>query len=294
MKNVDQPKKNHHLIFDVGMHKGEDTDYYLKKGFHVIAFEADPNLVAACKIRFAKELQNGKLVIVEGAIVDFSEENNQPKTVNFFRNNDVSVWGTVSSDWAFRNESLGTSNVIIEVPAVNFSNYLKQYGIPYYLKIDIEGMDAICLNALQDFEEKPDYISIESEKVSFNKLQEEFDLFAKLGYSKFQAVDQSIVTKQREPKNSKEGQFVGYTFEKGSSGLFGSDLPNKWKTQNQILTVYKRIFIGYKILGDYSQLRNYKIGILLLKVIDKLAPKPIPGWYDTHAKHGSVTSSNRI
>jgi hypothetical protein len=28
------------LIFDVGFHRGEDTDFYLKKGFRVVAVEA--------------------------------------------------------------------------------------------------------------------------------------------------------------------------------------------------------------------------------------------------------------
>ena len=30
------------LIYDVGAHKGEDTEYYLRKGFRVIAIEAMP------------------------------------------------------------------------------------------------------------------------------------------------------------------------------------------------------------------------------------------------------------
>lgn len=33
------------LIYDVGLHRGEDTDFYLKKGFHVVALEANPELV---------------------------------------------------------------------------------------------------------------------------------------------------------------------------------------------------------------------------------------------------------
>ena len=63
-----------------------------------------------------------------------------------------------------------------------------KYGIPYYLKIDIEGMDSVCLEALLDFSEKPDYISIESEKISFKKLKEEYLLFKALGYYKFKAI----------------------------------------------------------------------------------------------------------
>ena len=41
------------LIYDVGMHKGEDTELYLKKGFRVIAFEADPDLVASARTKHA-------------------------------------------------------------------------------------------------------------------------------------------------------------------------------------------------------------------------------------------------
>ncbi len=65
-------KKN--LIYDVGLHKGEDTDFYLKKGFDVVAFEANPDLVKHCKERFINEIQTGQLVIVEGAIVDFGTD----------------------------------------------------------------------------------------------------------------------------------------------------------------------------------------------------------------------------
>ena len=32
------------LIYDVGFHQGEDTAFYLKKGFLVVAFEAHPRL----------------------------------------------------------------------------------------------------------------------------------------------------------------------------------------------------------------------------------------------------------
>jgi len=58
------------LIYDVGMCKGEDTDFYLKKGFRVVAFEADPDLVDMNKKRFAKEINDKKLIIVGGAIVE--------------------------------------------------------------------------------------------------------------------------------------------------------------------------------------------------------------------------------
>ena len=39
---LDKEPKQDDLIFDVGLHRGEDTEFYLKKGFRVVAFEANP------------------------------------------------------------------------------------------------------------------------------------------------------------------------------------------------------------------------------------------------------------
>ena len=55
------------LIYDVGLHKGEDTDYYLKKGFQVVAIEANPELISECKERFKSRVARGDLRIIEGA-----------------------------------------------------------------------------------------------------------------------------------------------------------------------------------------------------------------------------------
>ncbi len=52
----------------------------------------------------------------------------------------------------------------------DFSLNLERYGVPHYLKIDIEGMDTECLKALLPFDVRPDYVSIESDKLSFDKL----------------------------------------------------------------------------------------------------------------------------
>lgn len=120
--------KTQDLIFDVGMHKGEDTDYYLKKGFRVIGFEADPDLAEHCRRRFSMEIQNGKLVIVEGAIVERYPGKSQHKTVRFFKNQNVSAWGTVLDSWARRNERFGTQNTVITVNTVDFEDCLRNLG----------------------------------------------------------------------------------------------------------------------------------------------------------------------
>lgn len=274
------------LIYDVGMHKGEDSDFYLKKGFKVIGFEADPDLAELCRQRFSDELSTGQLILVEGAIVDVTEQQGSDGKIRFFKNQDTSVWGTVVDDWAERNEKLGSTSEIIEVPMIDFSACLTRFGIPYYMKIDIEGMDTVCLNCLKDFSKRPDYVSIESNKESFDKLKEEFALLQELGYDKFQLINQSRITSQKEPKDSMEGSYINYKFKRGASGLFGNDLSKKWISANDSVERYRGIFQGYKLLGDRSFISRLPFGSFMIKVFNRLTS--FPGWYDTHAKHSSV------
>ncbi|MFT5604845.1 MAG: hypothetical protein ACI9G5_001808 [Paracoccaceae bacterium] len=233
-------------------------------------------------------MESGQLVVVEGAIVDKQALAGGDKTIRFYKNIDVSVWGTVAESWAQRNELLGTSNNIIEVPMVDFSACLQEFGIPHYLKIDIEGMDRACLEALLEFERKPDYVSIESEKVSFAKLLLELDLLSQLGYTKFKVVQQSGIARQKEPKPAREGDYVGYRFQEGASGLFGEDVPGRWVGLQKNINMYKSIFLQYKLFGDYALLRRNIFTRTLINGMQRMLRTPLPGWYDTHAKHSSA------
>ena len=272
---------NKDLIFDVGMHKGEDTDFYLSKGFKVVAFEADPDLIKKSKNRFKKKIENGDLVIVEGAIVD----GNFDKKIKFYKNKLNSVWGTVLKEWAERNKAEGAESECIEVDAINFKECLIKFGIPYYLKIDIEGMDIVCCEALLSLEQRPNYISIESEKVSFKRLETELDLFEKLGYKDFKIIQQDNINRQKEKKPFGENRTINYNFLEGSSGLFGKDLPGIWINKKNALKAYRKIFLFYKVFGDNSFLKKNIFTKYFLKIFRKLTGIPTPGWYDTHARY---------
>src|SRR5262249_2181338 len=152
--------KDKDLIFDVGLHRGEDTDFYLKKGFRVVAFEANPDLVAHCRERFKTFIAQDRLHIVEGAIVDFADIRFGKSKINFYRNDLGSGWGTIRNDWADRNLRAGAGSTVVEVNTVDFGSMIQRHGVPHYMKVDIEGCDLICLNALAAFREKPDFVSI--------------------------------------------------------------------------------------------------------------------------------------
>lgn len=267
------------VIFDVGLHKGEDTQYYLARGFRVVAIEADPDLVSFCNNKFREFVDSGVLEIVHGAVV----EDDAQQSIKFFKNNTVSVWGTVVKSWADRNAMLGAESVEIEVPVVNFKELFSKYGCPYYLKIDIEGMDLVCLKKLFDVDCRPNFVSIESEKVNFSSLLDELETFHSLGYRKFIVQQQANISSSSIPSNSNEGVYVDYKFPSESTGLFGSDLGSNWLSKEEAVLRYKDVFKDYSLYGDHSRLRKLPLEKYLLYALSKITRRPLPGWYDTHA-----------
>ena len=284
---MNSTEKNKNLIYDIGMHHGQDTDYYLKRGYKVIGFEANPDNASVCRRKFSAAIDSGQLIIVEGAISENFSRNGGGGKIKFFRNKDTSFWGSAAEDFAYRNEVMGTSNEIIEVEAVDLAKYFAQFGIPFYLKADIVGSEIICLRALLGFENKPDYLSIRSEKVIFSKLEEEFELFERLGYDRFQAVQQDLTDFQFEFASA-TGEKIVHTFAEGASGIFGEDLRGKWKNKEKVLKDYRKIFTLYWLFGDYSYLIQTEKGKKIITQLERVARRPLPGWYDTHAKHSTV------
>lgn len=289
MPEVLRTAKDPTLIFDVGMHHGQDTDFYLKKGYRVVAFEADPGNAAFCRRRFAEAIDEGRLTIVEGAITEDVGPNGHRGEVRFYRNADHSLWGSTSEDWATRNEVLGTRNEVIRVPAIDFGSCIEQHGVPHYLKADIVGSETICLRAMLNFESKPDYISIRSEKLVFRRLEYEFDLLEELGYDQFKAVKQDFEHIQADlPTNN--GRRLHH-FEEGASGPFAEESPGPWKAREAALRDYRRVFVKYWLFGDYSYLIQTAAGRKLIAKAETALGRSIPGWYDTHAKHSSLSAT---
>ena len=56
------------LIYDIGMHEGEDSKFYLLKGFRVVAVEADPELCRVAAERLGQFTATGQLTIINRAI----------------------------------------------------------------------------------------------------------------------------------------------------------------------------------------------------------------------------------
>jgi FkbM family methyltransferase len=253
------------LIFDIGCHDGQDSDFYLKKGFTVVAVEANPALCVDLRRQFAAAIAEGRFVLVEQAIAEREGE------VEFFVNLKASIWGTIRENWADRNAAIGAESKKIVVPSVKFASLIEQFGVPHYLKIDIEGADLLCLEGLLASNDKPAFLSIEIEHRSF--LRDEMKLLRKLGYTRFQIVEQGLVNEHRPPYPSREGSYVDYQFSYGASGLFGKELPNKWTTHGKFMAQYYRLLVRNRLFGLAKR----------LPLVNRLASRYSVSWYDIHA-----------
>ena len=265
-------------IFDIGMHNGDDTDFYLAKGFHVVAVEANPVAIELCKTRFADALASGRLKIINKAISDSAG------SIEFYVNDQQSVWGTADRQWMERNAKLGAKSHVIHVPATKMEDLLEEYGTPYYMKVDIEGFDRLCIAALVGCKERPTFVSIESHAWSYKSTVRDIELLRSLRYGQFKIVRQDMVTRQTPPVPPQEGKYVDYSFQPGSSGLFGEEAPGRWMSFEETLVSYRRIYRKVRIAGIHNGILRFKNRyarwLLGLVFTDGT------GWFDTHAKKG--------
>ena len=139
------------LVYDVGMYDGADTAYYLAEGYRVVAIEAHPELVAAARRRFARELADGLLVILNVAVADGWG------THDLWISDDHLEWSSLEPEELFNR---GVEPRAITVECRPFASILEEYGTPYFVKIDVERSDVHVLKAL-DRACLPQYCSVE-------------------------------------------------------------------------------------------------------------------------------------
>lgn len=263
------------------MHNGDDTAYYLSQGYDVVAIDASPYLVREAEKQFRSDIEKGRLQILN---IGIAEEEGE---LEFYLNKKNSVWNSFDKNIGSRE---GADVEVIKVKTKSIAQIIKEKGLPYYMKIDIEGNDITCLQSLQHYHQKPKYISVEVNGIGLIlKLHE-------LGYQRFKIIDQESLlpfelpaikeykafNRHKSFKLSRnffvratrklfgkyihryyENQyrhFFNYDHPYGSSGPFGDNLPRNWLSFEEALHVY----LHYKHLHQHSKWNlgyNYWIDI---------------------------------
>jgi FkbM family methyltransferase len=252
------------LIYDVGMNNGDDTAYYLSRGFRVIAIEADPLLAEQTSQRFEREISAGNLIILNIGVSD--HEGSFP----FYICDTHPEWSSFDLS-AAKDKDVDFHQATVSCR--RFRSVLEEFGTPYYLKLDIEGNEIYCLRDLS-VSDRPAYISFEK---TAQWTVESLTLLHNLGYTSFKLISQNNYLPVEYPltwehrrceiaKNllNSRNFFLrvirkigargwlqrqcdraryrpdGTFFPGGSSGPFGEDTPGKWQTFEEIIETLEK------------------------------------------------------
>lgn len=274
------------LIYDVGMHNGDDTAYYLHRGYEVVAVEADPDLAEEGRHRFAQEIAEGRLKIENCAIAE------QEGEADFFICESKRIWNSFDKDSASRE---GRSCQAVKVRTRPLRHLLLEHGVPFYLKLDIEGFDQLAASDIS-IEDAPAYISMEVGSV------DDFYLLRAKGYQEFKCIQQGCFQQVTSPRLSlasamrakvvqiKSSPFANrirtayqkwrrpsaavasqtdWRFDPGSSGPFGEETPGPWMTFEEALHAWLSVQIGHQL--------GYRVH-----------PPGISQWFDLHARRHQI------
>ena len=138
------------LVFDVGANYGNKSKLFLEKGAKVIAFEPQEQCLLSL---WNLDTHN---IIIENIALD----KEKGEDTLFISNSDTLSSMSIDFISETRKERFkdNTWNETRQVKTDTLDNMIKKYGVPKYIKIDVEGYE---YNVLQGLTQPIEYISIE-------------------------------------------------------------------------------------------------------------------------------------
>jgi hypothetical protein len=139
-------------------------------------------------------------------------------------------WSSIVADRRARMEG---EYKTIEVECASLDTIVKQHGVPYYLKIDIEEADLCAIQSLDGLTDRPIYVSAEAHSPDI------VDCLHRQGYRFFKLIDQAAKNQLRLwPWNWREGRYVWLNFTDSHSGPFGEETPGRWRDRDHVLAEF--------------------------------------------------------
>lgn len=269
------PEVSKDLIIDVGMCDGADTAYYLFKGYRVLAIDADPILCEKASERFSSEIAERKLSILNLGVA----ENEQ--TLTFYR----SLKDPGLSSFDAELGTVGGRYEEMQIPCRPLSAILADHGIPHYLKIDIEGFDAIAISTLTP-ETAPPYISVE-----LNYCETILPALRELGYRQFKLINQNFHTTSLEIGDD---EWFWRTLRKAGRAVSPlkkliQSLPQAWRPRMEWDSSYRPDGWdpkGGKSSGPFGELTHgeWRDFDATKRTYDAVTRRHAYTWWDVHAR----------
>ena len=161
------------LLFDVGAHIGDKSQQFLNKKLRVIMIEPLPKCVEELKSKF-KDYKN--IEILQKAL------GKKKGNTSLMINSKVPTLSTMSDHWKkgrFSNQIWDTK-ILVEMTTLD--ELIKTYGLPSYIKIDVEGYE---LDVLMGLTQKAGIISFEFTSEFLDHSINCLNYLQKIGYEEF-------------------------------------------------------------------------------------------------------------
>jgi FkbM family methyltransferase len=172
------------IAYDVGMNNGDDSDYYLKKGYNVVGIDANPIVCEQAARRFDVGIKAGRITILNLGV------GSQPGRMTFYVHKGHSVLSTFCPEQILSGDKNDLNPEVwqpIDVEVRRLSDIVRFFGTGEYIKIDVEGFDVVALKDLNVNKIYPKYISAEAHQV------DTFCHLVAMGYTEFKFVQGATV-----------------------------------------------------------------------------------------------------
>ncbi len=196
-------------VIDLGMSEGNDTAFYLAKGFKVIGVEADRGMFATLQKRFEGEIAAGTLTLFNRAASDTCDEE-----VSFFVHSQHQGVSGLQINKDLDPRGYDPSYL---VKTINWQR-LAALGAAHYVKLDIEDNETKFLTGMAATGRLPEFISVECHAL------QPVEMLSAMGYRRFRLIDQNAPTGFVLPAVQREGRHVDSPNFAHASGPFGLDV----------------------------------------------------------------------
>jgi FkbM family methyltransferase len=128
------------LVFDVGANRGDKTWVFRQLAKKVVSFDPDKLCFEALRTRYARD---------RGICLENVALGDREHVGKFYVEEEGSAYNTLNEkerDWLVSNRNQNIREVLVSVSTLD--NMILKYGIPNFLKIDVEGSEMTVFNGL--------------------------------------------------------------------------------------------------------------------------------------------------
>lgn len=207
------------LIIDLGAHDGADLPHYLSQAKRVIAVEPIPELAGGIRSSYRVEIESGRLIVIEKVIQIDEKDADEVAFV-------IDQLKPGLSHIATEEEQKSAGPNVVRIRKIHLEDIFLEYGVPDYLKIDLEGYDKHIINWLCESQ------TYWPHEISFERLNA-MDLANFLHNSPYEFFN--IVSFYNPKKRYWADD------QSSSAGPFGSEIKSPWMNRDELLQAYRHM-----------------------------------------------------